>query len=864
MPPGLTADWALWGKEPRTNSGYKVLAACPPDRSAEFNTAVHHWSPGTPGRGTQLPWITIGPGTATDGTATVGIFLLDGTDAVDHTNRPIHRITHFAVPTVRVDELGLSWSTLARAALDAAPLLPTHDSAPAHLSVGEGGRLLDHAGSVFTDRVTEVSHWLAAAAAYLLDGRVVVTGDRNYEPLELLHVLDCVAAMLPLGLRGSLSAATGSSSGSQVPMRLYWGAVDDTPGVRGLAWGGGLPDLSGLSPDARSYFDLLVQAWQVHGGESVVAHLARSRTPLDIDSGRVHADALHVLSGLNPGLALVQEIRGGRAVDSDRIDEALRHEVFDSDSVALLSAVKVDLHSSDLSSMARHLPQAEVSEAFWNKIVNDLLEGSPESARTGFESVREATPDTREGRDPLDRALACVLHEVRQRASTETRDPVVDELLPTIAPFTPGTMAFTQSQLRTLPGLASRLVQAVCARPDPAARVLAWLRWIGDGSAPEVAGSPELTLLYDLLESGTTAGEPSRKWVAAHPASAARLLTAAAACGRVDQLLCGGFFQGLVDCARQTASGDPSEAATRELLHRALERPPNGARAETAARWDLLCTLTGRPPEAFFDLMRTPQERGSAGHTRLTGYASTLLAELDLPAVRGHVQVIVEGLLEEILSVDPDTGEGPEDTGRELATRLLERPGPHVHVVVEAVGRLTEKPHWHETEQDAHWLDRIAERHPDLASALTLRRVYRAVRLAGDSPEELRQLAAQLYTARREGVGHDQLCAPLRCWATRGRTGERLLGIIRAYCDVWQSYAGRDQAHQERSQLERALGRGPDPTVWQAYLDHAIGCLKKRRAEHARQMQELIREQKRADDEIDRLRRLDSGARGRL
>ncbi|MET7440247.1 hypothetical protein [Streptomyces sp. NPDC005568] len=111
MPPGLTADWALWGKEPGTNSGYQVLAACPRERSAEFNTSVHHWSPGTPARGDQLPWITIGPGRAPDGTDTVGVFLLDGTGTVDRTNRPIYRIVHFAVDAATVGELGLSWHT---------------------------------------------------------------------------------------------------------------------------------------------------------------------------------------------------------------------------------------------------------------------------------------------------------------------------------------------------------------------------------------------------------------------------------------------------------------------------------------------------------------------------------------------------------------------------------------------------------------------------------------------------------------------------------------------------------------------------------------------------------------------------------
>ncbi|MFE9811436.1 hypothetical protein [Streptomyces sp. NPDC005548] len=862
MPPGLTAHWALWGKAPRTNSGYKVLAAYPPERSADYNASILHWSPGTPARGDQLPWITIGPGRAPDGTDTVGIFVLDSTDGVDRTNRPIHRIHHFAVATDRIGELSLGWCGLARAALDAVPLVPASGVGPVHLPVGEGGGLLAHVDSGISDRVTAVSHWLAAAAACLLDGPVVVTGARDYKPLELLQVLDCVAAMLPFGVRATLSAATGSSSGSQVPMRLYWGVADESPGVTALVWDGGLPDLDRLSPGARAYFDLLIEAWHTHGGETVVAHLARSREPLDLDSAHVHADALHILSGLNPGLALAQEVLQGRTVDDRLIDDALRHDVFDAQSVAVLSAAKLAGRSTDLSAMARHLPQPDVSQAFWNQLVEDLFDGRFDSARGRFESLREATPDTREGRDPLDRALACVGDEVRQRSAVDAQDPVVDRLLPTIAAFSPGTMAFTQSQLLDIPGLAGRLVQAVCAqRRDPAPHVLAWLRWLCDDSVPDVAGGPELTPLYGLLASGNATVDPSRKWTEAHPGPATRLLAAAAACGYADRLLRGGFFEGLVACACRSTPTDLSEETPAALLHRALDRPPYQVRAETAARWDMLCALTGRLPEAFFALTRTPELPGSAGvTTRLAGYASTLQAELGLPLVREHVPTIVEGLLEEILSVDQETGEGPEDTGRELTLRLLEGPGSHTHLVVEAVGRLTRNPLWKETDQDTHWLDRIARHRPELVPALSLRTLYRTARVVGNSVEDRRTLAVQLLDAHRAGADSDQLCAPLRSWAAKGPVGERILGILTAYHTTWTAQAGPHLAGEETRRLELAFGRGPDPELWQAYIRHAVDCLKRRRADNARQIQDLAGQQKQMDLEVERLRRLDAGA----
>ncbi|MFE9989765.1 hypothetical protein ACFYRK_23200 [Streptomyces sp. NPDC005381] len=863
MPPGLTAHWALWGKEPRTNSGYRVLAAYPPDRSADYNASILHWSPGTPARGDQLPWITIGPGRTPDGTDTLGIYVLDSTENVDRTNRTIHRIHHFAVPADRIGELSLGWCDMARAAVEAVPFVPASGVAPVHLPVGDGGGLLAHVGSAISDRVTAGSHWLAAAAACLLDGPVVVTGARDYKPLDLLQVLDCVAAMLPFGVRASLSAATGSSSGSQVPMRLYWGVADESPGVTGLVWDGGLPDLDRLSPGARSYFDLLIEAWHTHGGETVVAHLARSREPLDLDSAHVHADALHILSGLNPGLALAQEVRHGRTVDDQLIDDALRHDVFDAQSVAVLSAAKLAGRSTDLSAMARHLPQAEVSQAFWEQLVDDLLDGQLDNARSRFESLREATPDTREGRDPLDRALACVVDEVRRRASVDSQDPVVDRLLPTITAFSPGTMAFTQSQLLGIPGLAGRLVQAVCAHQhDPAPQVLAWLRWLCDESVPDVPGSPELEPLYGLLATGNATAGLSKKWTEAHPGPATRLLAAAAACGLADPLLRGGFFEGLVACACRSTPADPADATPQAQLHRALDRPPYQLRAETAARWDMLCSLTDRLPEGFFALTRTPELAGSAGvTTRLAGYASTLQAELDSPLVREHAARVVKVLLDEILSVDPETGEGPEGTGRELTLRLLEGPGSATHlVVVDAVARLTRNPLWNETEQDTRWLDRIARHRPELAPALSLRTVHRTARAVGNTAEDRRALAARLLEAHRAGADPDELCAPLRSWAARGPVGERILDILTAYRNAWTSQDGPHRADQETGRLELALRRGPDPTLWQAYIRHAVDCLKKRRADNARQIQDLAHEQKQMDHEIDRLRGLDAGA----
>ncbi|MER7815774.1 hypothetical protein [Streptomyces sp. NPDC096153] len=859
MPPGLTADWALWGKEPHTNSGYKVLAACPPDRSADFNRDIHRWSPGTPAPGDRLPWITLGPCTAPDGTPTVGIFLLEGTDAVDRTNRPICRIDHFAVPAAEVSGLALSWCGLARAALDAVPQLAAAGAAPARLPVAPGGRLVTQVTAHVGPRVTEAVHWLAAAAGYLLDGTVVVTGGRMYDPLVLLDVLDCVAAMLPFGMRRTLSAATWVSSGSEVPMRLYWGVPDEAPGVVSLAWGGELPDVGGLSADARAYRDLLIEAWARHGGEAVLEHLADAREPMDIEGPDAHDEALRVLGGLDPALAVEQEVRAGREVGNDRIDAALLHPLADPRSVTVLSGQKLAGRSVDMAPLARHLKHQEVSEAFRGRLVDDLLSDEPARARDRFETARAATSGTKEDLDPLDQVLAFVIDEVRGRTGTEAPDPVVEQLLPHVAPFPVGTMAFTQSLLLVTPGLAGRLVHALCAGPDPAADVLAWLRWLGDGSAPRAAGSAELAPLYELLDSGH--GAPSRKWTTAHPEAAVRLLGAAAACGRAEYVLQGEFFQGLINCAFLKTPSDPLDTPPSMLLERVLEGRPHGVRPETAARWDVLCALTGLPPLALFTLAEAPERPGSAGlPTRLDGYISTLCSELDCHPVRTHATLVVQMLLEGVLNVDPETGEGPDRAGRELTVRLLERHGPHVQVVADAVRRLTEEPRWHETEHDERWLQRIAGQLPQLGAALALRAVHRAARAAGDGPQDLDELASHLYAARRAGADGDSLCVPLRSWAARERTGHRVLSVLTAYRRTWEAYTGADRARQERLDLELALARGRDSGVWQQYRDHAIRQLTAERTGFEQGIRELRHKQQMAEQEIARLRSLGAGS----
>ncbi|MER6137724.1 hypothetical protein [Streptomyces sp. NPDC001815] len=861
MEPGLIAEWAVWGKEPGTNGGYQVLAAHPPDRSADFNSAIHHWSPGTPTRGEQLPWITIGSTTQPDGTPTIGVFLLDTTDALDHANRPIYRITHLAFRYDDVHAAGLGWRALAGAALDAAPQLAEPGAGPAVLPFCNGDQLLTRIGHLVTPRVSDGPLWLAAAAAHLLDGTLVVTGARGWQPLELLLVLDTVAALLPFGMRATVSAATCTSSGSDVPMRLYWGNTAD-PGQTCLAWGQKEPDLDALSPEARSYHDLLIRSWTEYGGERVLQHLADARAPLDIADPSAHVRAREVLAALNPALAVAQELREGHEVTSERIDLALSEQEIDADSLSVLTTRKLEDPSFDLAVLASHMADPDTADQYRTKLINDLLDNNTDVARGNFESMRAALRDTREGLHPLDGALACVIEDIRADHVQNTSDPVVERLLPVVAPFTPGTMTLTQAQLRAVPGLAGRLVQALYERADPAARLHAWLEWLCEGPGQEIAGHPELPLLLDLLNSGTVPSGVHRKWAAKHPEGAARLLEAAVVCGRADHLLQPDFFHGLLDTALRTRPSTTGQAA-RTPLTRTLTRRPATVRPETAARWDVLCALHGLPPSGFTTAVETVPGPGTphpAG--RVDTYLTTLYAALDPRPVRPDAPSIVQHLLAGVLAVDPDSGEGPGPAARLLTSRILDGSGPSAQIVADAVQRLaTEAPHWNETREDREWLQRIAERVPELRSALALREVYGVASQLSGTPQDCETLAAQAYAARRSGVESNGICAAVEAWALRGRTGERVLRFLDAYLMQWAHYVGDGHALEEREDVERALARnGHDSPVLRHYCDHAIRELNNRKSATSREIQQLQEKKRRFEQEIERLRRLATSA----
>ncbi|MFE1440527.1 hypothetical protein [Streptomyces sp. NPDC058739] len=849
MASGLTADWALWGKVPHTARGYEVVAAHPPGRSGEFNAAIQHWYPGTPSAGDRLPWITIGCDAGGAGGGTVGVFLLDRA-----------RITHFAVPYQQVREAGIGWYGMARAAGTAAEHLDETRTGPAELTFGEDDLLVDDVAGHITTGVSETTRWLAAAAAYLLDGPVAVTGADGYQPFGVLRMLDSVAALLPFGVRSTLSAATSTSPGAKVPMRLFWGDPRGAPGVTSLPLSGELPDLGGLSPQARTYHDLLLQNWTQDGGEAVVHHLAEAREPLDIIDLRTPGYVLGVLESRNRELAVRQA-----HTDLNHVLSTTPRADAEKVSAVLVTRV-LPYPDTDLEAVAPHLSEDVVSQVYKSRLVNGLLDGQVEAASASFERMRAARAAAGLDLGPLDQILTGVMDEVLAVGGSGESDPVSEGLLPGIAPFAEGTMALTQSLLRQRPGLASRLIRALYDRPEPAPLVRAWLLWLCGGPNPrrraDFADSAELPVLHAILNTGTGLAEAGRKWAAGQPDAPTLLLEGAAVCGHGDEVLQHpGFFEALAHSVRGSSSAHGTEPG--ELLVRALRRRPAGLRPESSARWDVLCALKGLPPSGFTAMAAAPPGR-SGPESRVAAYAAAFDAELRTKLLRRQATAIVRDLLEAVLAVDSDTGVGPGPAARALTLHILDWSDAYTQPVLHAVHRLaTSEPHWDETDQDREWLGRICDRLPALRSTLALRELTLFAAQATDTPEICDALAALARAAGRAGAAKDDLCAALMSWAVRDRDriGERILAVFNAYQAEWARDVGTDRAAEERAALETTLAlTESDHPVLQYYCDHTIRRLTQQGSDMADEIRHLQARKSLLDEEINRMHQLRASA----
>ncbi|MEU1736190.1 hypothetical protein [Streptosporangium sp. NPDC020145] len=273
----LTAEWALWGKEPRTRDGEKVLA-CSDGKvgGGDFSKIITRYAPGT---STELPQVTMSWFGGRD-SAHLGLAVQEWSDERDGLGRDIAITRYFCVPYERAAEGPVSFEGLYRAFAERA--LPV-----------TGPLLVDV--PTLDPQVTAraADETVVGAAALLLTGQpVCVVNGEDVPLLDRLLFFDAVTALLPYGFRAKMTASTWTDSASRHRIRLSF-ARHAPAGAHPVSWGRGA-EIPKDQDAARVYHNALL------GGDRLVeltARFARDTRPRSMSAENL-ATVLPVLGEL--------------------------------------------------------------------------------------------------------------------------------------------------------------------------------------------------------------------------------------------------------------------------------------------------------------------------------------------------------------------------------------------------------------------------------------------------------------------------------------------------------------------------------------------------------------------------------------
>lgn len=313
---GLTAEWALWGKQ-GADTAYHVLACSAGTlTAADFRNVVERYAHGTADR---LPQHTVfwvpGP---EDATGFVGVAIHehasyvrpDGRSRYDASGREIVFIRLFCVRYADLAEHGVTFAGLLTA-VQQQGLPPQNPIAPITLDVASA----QSPGSA-VDSAPELAE--VVAALLLTTSQVCILGADEVPAPERLAFIDEVLSLLPYGLRATLSASTWASPTAQdLKLRLFFASVRrgggrthhvwwQQPGLAGrlatdsavarryLEW------LRGTGPRAR--FLLMAQTTPLRFSEADISQLV-AELPSDLMVADILEDLAASLSEADPGAA---------------------------------------------------------------------------------------------------------------------------------------------------------------------------------------------------------------------------------------------------------------------------------------------------------------------------------------------------------------------------------------------------------------------------------------------------------------------------------------------------------------------------------------------------------------------------------
>jgi hypothetical protein len=286
----ITADWAWISKDPAEGIGYGVLATSA--ANVDFRPFIGRYVPGSPNSSTPAdapdapPWVTFGPMVTKGDGVLMSVSVRDPWQDRDHAGRPVWPQRLLVMRFADLAAAQASYQTMWGFAQDAP--VPRDQPEPLRLVV---------AGQLTAALAATIEHYglpqLAALAAALLDGPVVVSEAAGLRRDERLALLDAIAALLPYGFRADLSASSVVDNTVEHGIRLAFASY---PSARQQLRSLREPAPQPGSERAGRYQAMLAEKATARGLQAVVDHLWTFRAPCSFD---YPDDAQTILSELD-------------------------------------------------------------------------------------------------------------------------------------------------------------------------------------------------------------------------------------------------------------------------------------------------------------------------------------------------------------------------------------------------------------------------------------------------------------------------------------------------------------------------------------------------------------------------------------
>ncbi len=628
------ADWAWIGVESGAGIGYRILATSSDD--IDFGPFIGRYVPGAPSSTVPQdapdapPWITFGPVATGSGKTLMTVSVRDSSRGHDHVGRLAWSQRLFVISFADLAKADASYQAISDAVFGAIP--------------AEGSRALSLpiTPQPLDDLIETIESYgfenLAALAAAVLEGPVVVAGAAHLRREQRLALFDAVAALLPYGFRADLSASSFVNNTSHHGIRLAF-AEFPNDGQQLLSLRTPIPELR--TEAGRHYLDMLSEKQSTSGLGVLIKHLQDADRPYSFQDPGV---AVAILIDLDFDGAFRRQASKGP------VPIGMLRKFFRDQEAAARSWASFEIPIRD-NALSSYLPRREAEAAAvvipcWSFVGNDvirLINDGLDRSDTELASWCLRTVG-----DMEDRVLGRLLvpeQIVPDRKIHQQRRAMLIELLGRRDPPQPNDFRYTCDQLRygDMGAWQARLFRGLLIRElageESAERGKAWVQWLcqsdfaGDWARPGWVAALDFTVFSPPDEQGVAS---VRSLILGDPYWAAVLLRLARLSECLGDMLAYADREVLVQAAQVPAPVKPSGAGAR--LRAELDRSmwPLGVPPAAVASIDVARILLGGMPVDFTDLLSAEV---------LDGYFAGLESALALPATQPRLAEIEGGFL---------------------------------------------------------------------------------------------------------------------------------------------------------------------------------------------------------------------------